>query len=321
MTEYAHVYDEGIDGKPVGTGPTHLLESSPGARIHPEARVVAGAGLPGPCVGRGASVGRGVVLHPGVVVEADAVVEEGVLLGPGAVVGAGSRVRRHAVLDAGTHLGRGVEVWQCAALGAAPESRVHPRAGSGGVWVGDDSIIREFVTVHAPTTGSTRIGRGCFVMCHSHVGHDAVLEDGVTLSPAACIGGHAQVHRGAVIGMHAQIHQRGVVGVGAMVGMGASAARDVPPWVVFHSGRAQRVNEVGLKRAGRTAGEVDDLRGWYRAVAGVARASEQFRQIVDASGVPEWCASDARRFAAVSARGVADTAALAGGAPTQTYDL
>ena len=58
-------------------------------------------------------------------------------------------------------------------------------------------------------------------MKHSHVGHDAFINSGVTISCGAKIGGHAEICEGANIGLNATIHQRLMVPEYCMIGMGA----------------------------------------------------------------------------------------------------
>jgi UDP-N-acetylglucosamine acyltransferase len=55
-------------------------------------------------------------------------------------------------------------------------------------------------------------------MKHSHVGHDAELKDGVTLSCGAKIGGHSIIGENTNIGLNAVIHQKVEVPEGCMIG-------------------------------------------------------------------------------------------------------
>jgi len=59
------------------------------------------------------------------------------------------------------------------------------------------------------------------MMKHSHVGHDCIVGNDVTVSCGAKIGGHAEVMDKANIGLNAVIHQHHNIAEGVMVGMGA----------------------------------------------------------------------------------------------------
>ena len=127
-----------------------------------------------------------------------------------------------------------------------------------GVTVGHNAVIREFCTVHGGFLAPTRIGADCYLMAHSHVGHDSVLHESVTLSSGAILGGHTIVHPHANIGLGAITHQHTTIGAGAMVGMGAIVTKDVPPFATVVGNPARRVgwNVVGMQRMGMTEEQI-----------------------------------------------------------------
>lgn len=89
-----------------------------------------------------------------------------------------------------------------------------------GVVIGDGVRITGMVTIDAGIERATEIRQGCYLMKHSHVGHDAVLCDNVVLSCGAKIGGHAFIGKNTNIGLNAVIHQKQTVAEGCMIGMG-----------------------------------------------------------------------------------------------------
>jgi len=135
-----------------------------------------------------------------------------------------------------------------------------------GTTIGSRNVIREFVTVHSGFVGDTRIGSDCFLMTKAHVGHDAELEDGVTLSPTAMVGGHARIGSLSNVGMGAVIHQHRVVGRSVMVGMNSSVTKDVADYALCYGSpaRVRGCNRRGLERLGWTNEAIqlidDDLR-------------------------------------------------------------
>jgi UDP-N-acetylglucosamine acyltransferase len=90
-----------------------------------------------------------------------------------------------------------------------------------GVIIRKGTRITGHVTIDSGATRRTEIGEGCYLMKHSHVGHDARLEDGVTLSCGAKVGGHTIIGKGCNIGLNAVIHQKQTIAEGCMIGMGA----------------------------------------------------------------------------------------------------
>lgn len=130
-----------------------------------------------------------------------------------------------------------------------------------GVEVYQGAVIREFCTVHGGFLEPTRIGRGCYLMAHSHVGHDCDLGPDATLSTGATLGGHTRVHEGANLGLNATTHQHVTIGAYAMVGAGAVVLDDVPPFETWAGVPARKIgwNTVGMQRAGFSDEEIADV--------------------------------------------------------------
>lgn len=110
-------------------------------------------------------------------------------------------------------------------VGAPPEHKRH-RGEDAGVIICEGSTLTGLVTVDAGTKTPTTIGENCYLMKHSHVGHDAELKDDVTLACGAKIGGHAIIHNRANIGLNATIHQFKEIPEGVMIGMGSVVTKN-----------------------------------------------------------------------------------------------
>lgn len=94
----------------------------------------------------------------------------------------------------------------------------------GSVIIGNNNKLTGNVTVDAGTMGNAKvtiIQNGCWLLKHSHVGHDAVICDDVTISCGAKVAGHAIIGKGCNIGLNAVIHQWQTIKEGCMVGMGS----------------------------------------------------------------------------------------------------
>lgn len=90
-----------------------------------------------------------------------------------------------------------------------------------GVRIKKGTRIIGLVTIDTGALRCTVIGENNYLMKHSHVGHDAILGNNVTVSCGAKIGGHCEIGEGTNIGLNAVIHQKKVVPNGCMIGMGA----------------------------------------------------------------------------------------------------
>lgn len=83
-------------------------------------------------------------LHPTVQVGAYAVIGERVKVGPGTVIG------HHAVIDGWTEIGARNQIFPGAAIGLEPQDLKYDGAVSL-VQIGDDNLIREYVTINRAT--------------------------------------------------------------------------------------------------------------------------------------------------------------------------
>jgi len=199
--------------------------------------------------------------YPGNRVDPTAIISPGVQLGTGNVVGP------YAVITGRTVIGDGNWIAPHACIGTPAEWRGKPlpvawdgELGDGRVVIGDRNVIREFVTVNAGTEQATRVGDDCYLMARSHLGHDVIIEDGVTLATGAQLGGFSNVWSWAFLGLGCQVHQWGQIGPGAMVGMGAAAVHPVLPFrtVVGMPAKAIGINRVGLRRLGVADDVIDE---------------------------------------------------------------
>lgn len=193
-----------------------------------------------------------------------AVVAEGVELGDDNVVGPYSVICGPAVIGDGNWIGPHVTI------GTPPESRGDPHPvgwegeldGVSGVRIGSRNTIREYVSVHQGTHRETSVGDDCYLLRGSHVAHDVVLDDAVTMTGGVLLGGHTEVGAHANIGMNTVVHQHGVIGPGAMVGMGSAIRHEVGAFTITvgNPARATGVNTVGLHRRGCDEETIEALR-------------------------------------------------------------
>lgn len=124
-----------------------------------------------------------------------------------------------ALIAEGVQIGKGNTIGPYCVIGFPAEFK--GREMEGKVAIGDNNTITGLVTIDSGTNMPTTIGSGCYIMKHAHIGHDAQIFNGATISCGAKIGGHARVYDHANIGLNACIHQGQVVRPGAMIGMGA----------------------------------------------------------------------------------------------------
>lgn len=92
------------------------------------------------------------------------------------------------------------------------------------VKIGEGSIICAGTII----TVDVSIGRHNIINLDCTIGHDAVLEDYVTLYPSVNVSGNVVLGQGVEMGTGTQIIQGKTVGQGSVVGAGAVVVKDLP---------------------------------------------------------------------------------------------
>ncbi len=214
------------------------------------------------------------VVHPSAVVESGAQLGEGVQvgpfcqIGPDAVVGDRVRLVGHVSILGATTIGPDCRVWPNAVLGGAPQSVRH-KGGRTTLTVGSNCEIREGVTFNVGTDtsrGATTVGSHGYFMAQSHVAHDCIVGDNVTMANSAALGGHSEIGDFVTIGGLAAVHQFVRVGHHAFIGGYAAVVGDVIPYgmAVGDRARLRGLNVIGIKRSGLSRAELLELRAAYR---------------------------------------------------------
>jgi UDP-N-acetylglucosamine acyltransferase len=215
-------------------------------------------------------------IHPTAIVSRSAELAEGVEIGPYSVIGDHVSIGRstsigaHVVIEGHTRIGERNKIFPFATLGTPPQD-VGYRGEDTRVEIGDDNLIREYVTIHRATTKQewvTRVGSRNYLMAYAHVAHDCVLGNSVILSNLATLGGHIHIGDYAIFGGQAAAHQFVRIGAYAFVGGKCGVDRDVPPFMITAGERAKLygLNRRGLARHGIPTAVVDGLKKAYQII-------------------------------------------------------
>lgn len=139
-----------------------------------------------------------------------------------------------AIIYEGVVMGDGNVIGPYCIIGAPPEWKGREN-DSCGVIIGDNNIITGMVTIDSGADGPTIIGNGCYLMKGSHLGHDVMLMNNVTISCGAKIGGHAVLGEGANVGLNATVIQKKLIPAGVMIGMGSVITKklEMEPFRVY----------------------------------------------------------------------------------------
>ena len=253
-------------------------------------------------------------IHPTALVSPLAQIGENVEIGPFAiigddcVVGDGCVISARATLERFVTLGTNVRVGIGTVLGGDPQDLKFDGERTT-VEIGDDTVIREYSTIHRGTSASyrTTVGRGCFIMSYVHLAHDCHVGDGVILANSAQLAGHVTVEDRATISALTGVHQFTRIGRHAFVGGHSKVTKDVPPFVkaVGNPVKLYGLNSVGLQRSGFDETTLLELkrayRLFFRSELNVSQAVERVNS--DVAQLPE--VREMVQFLEQSQRGVA----------------
>jgi UDP-N-acetylglucosamine acyltransferase len=183
----------------------------------------------------------------GVRVGAYAVIEEDAVVGEECEIGA------HAVVKRFTVLGARNRVFEHATIGGEPQD-VKFKGEASRVLIGDDNLIREYVTIHrASGEGmATRVGSRNFLMIGVHVAHNCEVGDDNIFANGVALAGHITVEDHVFLSSNVGAHQFVRMGRYAMVGGKSKIVQDVLPFFTTDGNPAhvRGLNTVGLRRAG-----------------------------------------------------------------------
>lgn len=139
-----------------------------------------------------------------------------------------------STLPSGTHfvigIGAGTVRKRLSAIaesaGLIPATLIHPKASIGkhGIHIGQGSIICSQVAI----TTDICIGEHVILDPSVTIGHDAVIENYVSVYSLASISGNVHLGEGVTVGTGARVLQGLSVGAGSFVGAGSVVVKDVP---------------------------------------------------------------------------------------------
>ena len=212
-------------------------------------------------------------IHPTALIDKGAHIGQGVTIGAFSIVGPHVRIadnvkiHSHVVIEGQTSIGENTEIYPFAVIGEPPQV-VNFKEIPSRIEIGENTVIREHVTVHAGkgVEGSyTKIGNHCYLMVASHVAHDCTLGNHVVMANNATIAGHVFVGDYVIIGGLAAIHQFVRIGEHAFIAGTAAVKEDVIPYGTISAERDRLggLNLMGLKRRGFSREQIHNLRNAY----------------------------------------------------------
>jgi len=168
-------------------------------------------------------------------------------------IGINNEILPYSVLIGPLRIGDNNWIGPHVIIGTPGEDTKNPRQDTTAkkIEIGNNNIIREHVAIQKPCYEEiTRIGNNVFLMHGSHVPHDAILWDQVTLAPNVVVGGISTLLTGSNIGMGATLHQYSVIGHYSIVATNAASIKNVKPFSRFIPGKPLSVNKYAIMKFG-----------------------------------------------------------------------
>lgn len=208
-------------------------------------------------------------VHPQAKIARNVVIEPFVTIHKNVEIGEGTWIGSNVTIMEGARIGKNCKIFPGAVISAAPQDLKYAGEETT-VEIGDNTTIREFVTVNRGTKESNRtvIGNNCLLMAYVHIAHDCVIGNNCILANAANLAGHITMHDFAILGGLSAVHQFVNIGSHVMISGGSLVRKDVPPYT-----KAARdplsfvgINSIGLRRRGFTSEQINQIQDIYRVI-------------------------------------------------------
>ena len=254
---------------------------SPLASIHPDARI-----------------GKGVEIGPFVTIDRD------VIIGDGCIIESNATICRY------TQLGKNCHVFPSAVIGAIPQDLKFQGEETWAI-IGDNCVLREFVTIHRGTAskGKTVVGNNNLIMAYCHVAHDCILHDNIIMSNCTQLAGEVEIEDYAILGGGTLVHQFSHIGGHVMIQGGSKVNKDIPPYAIIAREPIAfcGINSIGLNRRNFTPDQIHTIQEVYRLIYNSGLNTTQALDKIEAT-IPQSAERDTIiNFVRASTRGIVRT--------------
>jgi len=213
-------------------------------------------------------------IHPTAIINPDVEIDDETYIGPFCIIRDRVRIKKgtklisNVIIEGNTEIGENCIIYPFTSIGLPPQDLKY-KGEKTGVKIGNDNIIREYITIHRASVGGdgeTTIGNKNFLMAYVHIAHNCKIGNSVIMSNVATLAGHVMVEDYAYIGGLVAVHQFTRIGAYTMVGGFSGVGQDIPPYVTASGARAKLfgLNTIGLKRHGFSDSTINELKKAYK---------------------------------------------------------
>ena len=188
---------------------------------------------------------------------------------PKAQIGKNVTIDAFAYIDDNVIIGDNCHIFPSAVIGAVPQDLKYKGEETWTI-IGDNCVLREFVTVHRGTAskGKTVVGNNNLIMAYCHIAHDCILHENIIMSNVTQLAGEVEIDDYAVIGGGTLVHQFTHIGGHVMIQGGSKINKDIPPYAIVAREPIAfcGINSVGLNRRGFTPEQIHTIQEVYRLI-------------------------------------------------------
>lgn len=208
-------------------------------------------------------------IHPNAKLATNVKVDPFTVIHQDVEIGDGTWIGSNVTIMEGARIGRNCRIFPGAVISAIPQDLKFQGEYST-VFIGDNTTIREFVTINRGTKEkeSTNVGKNCLLMAYCHLAHDCIVGDYCIMSNNTQVAGHVTIGEWVALGGMCAVHQFVSIGQHSFVSGGSLVSKDVPPYI--KAGRTPLsyagINSIGLKRRGFGMDKINHILDIYRVI-------------------------------------------------------
>ena len=223
------------------------------------------------------------IIDPKAKIASNVIIGAYTVIGPDVEINENTIINSHVSISGKTLIGKKNKIYPFSSIGNDPQDLKYEGEKTKLI-IGDNNIIREYVTINPGTTGGggeTKIGNNSLFMISSHIAHDSVVGDNVIIANNVPLGGHAIIEDNVVIGGNSAVQQFTRVGKMAMIGGMTGVLHDVIPYGLSTGNRnsLQGLNLIGLRRAKFENKDILGLSEVYKQIFSTKNLTENINKL------------------------------------------